>query len=277
MAADDGEDEKDEKEKGASKMNAAKAFYRAMYAGEDVAPDDFGLTEGKQTQARSGGQPAVQTGPCQNCARLEAQVTEANAAKIEAENHYKRMAADFENYRRRIDREREEFQALGVSKAIESILPALDDMDRAKMSLANVTDPKAVIDSLNLVFTRFTKCLEALGIKQLEVIGQPFDPRNHEPVQEVETNEFPDGVVVHELRRGYTFKDKVLRPSLVNVSSNPSGVVVPKAAPEPAAKPEEAASEPVPAAGEANNGEKAPETEKKSKPPRLGRLIRAMT
>jgi hypothetical protein len=126
-------------------------------------------------------------------------------------------------------------------------------MDRAKMSLANVSDPKAIVDSLNLVLTRFYKCMEGVGIKQLEAIGQPFDPRNHEPVQEVETNEFPDGVVMHELRKGYIFKDKVLRPSLVNVSSNASGVVVPKAPPPPPppvveenSKPEEVAAPPIP-------------------------------
>ncbi len=209
----------------ANRMNAAKAFYRAMYAGEDVVPDDFGMSD--QRGPERGGN----TGPCPNCARLEAQAAEFEKQKNEAENFYKRIAADFENYRRRLDREREEFLGLGIQKAIEQILPALDDMDRAKSSLQTVSDPKAILDSLNLVFARFTKCLEAAGVKQMEVIGEPFDPRLHEPVQEIETNEFPDGAVVHELRRGYVYKDKVLRPTLVNVASNPSGVVVPKAAP----------------------------------------------
>ncbi len=209
----------------ANRMNAAKAFYRAMYAGEDVVPDDFGMSD--QRGPERGGN----TGPCPNCARLEAQAADLEKQKNEAENFYKRIAADFENYRRRLDREREEFLGLGIQKAIEQILPALDDMDRAKSSLQTVTDPKAILDSLNLVFARFTKCLEAAGVKQMEVIGEPFDPRLHEPVQEIETNEFPDGAVVHELRRGYVYKDKVLRPTLVNVASNPSGVVVPKAAP----------------------------------------------
>ena len=225
----------------ANRMNAAKAFYRAMYAGEDVVPDDFGMSD--QRGPERGGN----TGPCPNCARLEAQAAEFEKQKNEAENFYKRIAADFENYRRRLDREREEFLGLGIQKAIEQILPALDDMDRARSSLQTVTDPKAILDSLNLVFARFTKCLEAVGVKQMEVIGEPFDPRLHEPVQEIETNEFPDGAVVHELRRGYVYKDKVLRPTLVNVASNPSGVVVPKAAP-PAADPNPSEGATAPAA-----------------------------
>ncbi|MBS1957434.1 MAG: nucleotide exchange factor GrpE [Cyanobacteria bacterium SZAS-4] len=229
----------------ANRMNAAKAFYRAMYAGEEVAPDDFGMNDG------SAPRPQAHTGPCPNCARLEAQAAEFEKQKNEAENYYKRIAADFENYRRRLDRERDEFQGLGIQKAIEQILPALDDMDRAKTSLQAVTDPKAILDSLNLVFARFAKCLEATGVKQMEVIGEPFDPRLHEPVQEIESNEYADGAVIHELRRGYLYKDKVLRPALVNVTSNPSGVIVKKDAPAPEtaeAAPAPAAAKPAPAA-----------------------------
>ncbi len=227
----------------ANRMNAAKAFYRAMYAGEEVAPDDFGMNDGSAPRGQA------HTGPCPNCARLEAQAAEFEKQKNEAENFYKRIAADFENYRRRLDRERDEFQGLGIQKAIEQILPALDDMDRAKTSLQTVTDPKAILDSLNLVFTRFAKCLEATGVKQMEVVGEPFDPRLHEPVQEVESNEFADGAVIHELRRGYLYKDKVLRPALVNVASNPSGVIVKKEE-APAAETAEAA-QPSPAPAEA--------------------------
>ena len=215
------------------RMNAAKAFYRAMYAGEDVVPDEFGL---------AGKAEAVQErqGPCGNCAYLEQQLAEAQAKATENENLYKRMAADFENYRRRLDREREEFAATGTQKGIEAILPAMDDLDRAKQTLTTSVDPKQFLESMNLIYNRFTKCLEGLGIKPLEVIGEPFDPRNHEPVQEIQTNLFPDGAVMHELRKGYSYKDKILRPTLVNVASNPSGVVE---APPPPAAPAEPAGE----------------------------------
>jgi molecular chaperone GrpE len=207
----------------ADRKNAAKAFYRAMYAGGEPEPEDFGMnTKGGAAQS---------SGPCGNCARLESENKELEKAKNESDNYYKRVVADFENYRRRTDREREESVALGVQKALEAILPAIDDLERAKQMLTQVTDPKAVTESLNLVFGRFAKCMESQGVKPMEVIGIPFDPKFHEPVQEVETNEFPDGAVMQELRRGYIMKDKVIRPSLVNVASNSSGVVVPKAAP----------------------------------------------
>ena len=202
------------------RKNAAKAFYRALYSGEDVVPDDFGIGTKADKQA-------APTGPCPNCTRFEAEAKESEKKASDNENFYKRIAADFENYRRRNDREREEAVGLGIQKAIESILPALDDLDRAKTSLATVSDPKAVVESLNLVFARFTKCLEPLGIKTMEVVGERFDPKFHEPVQEIKTTYFEDGAVAQELRRGYIMREKVIRPALVNVASNESGIITP--------------------------------------------------
>ncbi len=207
------------KEGKGGRMNAAKAFYRAMYAGAEPDPEDFGLTD-KQAGGGGGG---ARSGPCQNCAYLENNLKEAEAKTTEAESLYKRMAADFENYRKRMDREREEFQAIGVQKAIEALLPALDDLDLAQSRLKPDQDPKVLIDSIKMVYSRFTRCLDQIGVKQLEVIGTPFDPRLHEPVQEIATNEVPDGSVVHQLRPGYTFNEKVIRPSLVNVATKLEG------------------------------------------------------
>ncbi len=221
--------EENKEGKGGGRMNAAKAFYRAMYAGAEPDPEDFGLTD-KQAGGGGGG---ARSGPCQNCAYLENNLKEAEAKTTEAESLYKRMAADFENYRKRIDREREEFQALGVQKAVEALLPALDDLDMAQTRLKPDQDPKVLIDSIKMVYSRFTRCLDQIGIKQLEVIGTPFDPRLHEPVQEIATNEVPDGSVVHQLRPGYTFNDKVIRPSLVNVATKLEGEEPAIAAEEP--------------------------------------------
>ena len=106
----------------------AKAFFRAMYAGGEPDPDQFGIDVGqKQAQADAVSQAAV--------AHLETQLKEAEQRAVEAENLYKRLAADFENYRKRIDREREEFLLNGMQKAFEAILPALDDLELAQSKL----------------------------------------------------------------------------------------------------------------------------------------------
>lgn len=196
------------------RQSKAKAFYRAMYAGGDAPdPETFGLDLGaKQTggQNDKGAQLAINN--------LENALRDSEGKATEWENSYKRLAADFENYRKRIDREREEFQAVGMQKALEAILPALDDLDMAQSKLTEKTEPKVMLDSLKMVCARFGRCLEGVGIKQMQVIGEIFDPMYHEPVQEVPTNDVPDGAVAAQLRNGYMFRDKVLRPALVNVA-----------------------------------------------------------
>lgn len=197
--------------------NAAKAFYRAMYAGAEPDPEDFGIKVDKEEEYAARERAATEA----LAKRMEGEMAELEKKAADAESLNKRLAADFDNYRKRMAREREEFQALGIQKAIETMLPALDDMDLAKANLSKTQDPKAMLDSLNMVYNRFAKCLEMIGIKQLDVIGTPFDPKFHEPVQQIVTAEVPDGAVVHQLRPGYLFNDKVLRPSLVNVATAP--------------------------------------------------------
>lgn len=193
------------------RSSSAKAFYRAMYAGAEPDPEDYGMGTKEEPQ---------RSGPCPNCTRIQQDMEALEKRTLEAENHYKRMAADFENYRKRVAREKEEFSANGIQRAIEAILPALDDMDMAKTKLSADMDAKAMMDSLNMVYNRFNRCLEQIGIKQLAVIGEMFDPVYHEPVQQVPSKAVPDGAVVHQLRPGYMFGDKVLRPSLVNVATS---------------------------------------------------------
>lgn len=203
-----------EKVEGDNRMGAAKAFYRAMYAGEDVEAEQYGMNvETVKNQTNT-------TTNCLNCGHVEAQLAEAQAKSAEMEGLYKRMAADFDNYRKRIDRERDEQVGRGIQKAIETILPALDDLERAQANLNNNPEMANIVESIKLIVSRFTACLEQLGIKPLEAIGQPFDPRLHEPVQQVVSAGVPPGAIVHELRRGYTLGEKVIRPSLVNVAMN---------------------------------------------------------
>lgn len=214
------EQNKQDDSSGKGDKNAMKAFYRAMYAGAEPDPDDYGITVDKEDPgSESGPRGGANTAEMEH---LQMQLEEMEKRCLEAENLYKRMAADFENYRKRTLKEKEEFAALGIQQAIEAILPALDDMDLAVTKLTEDMKPKSIIESLNMVYKRFAKCLEQIGIKQLDVIGEQFDPRFHEPVQQVVDNNVPEGSIVYQLRPGYQFNDKILRPSLVNVATGGS-------------------------------------------------------
>lgn len=218
MAADDNEPQNQPEESAREKedrQSRAKAFYRALYAGGEPDPESFGIDLGNKPKENDAASQAALN-------HMQEQLKEQESKSTEWENAYKRLAADFENYRKRIDREREEFQAVGMQRALEAVLPALDDLDMAQSKLTEATESKVMLQSLRMVYTRFARCLESVGIKQMEVIGTPFDPKFHEPVQEIATNEVPEGAVVHQLRAGWMFRDKVLRPSLVNVATAPA-------------------------------------------------------
>lgn len=210
---------------GEDRSSRAKAFYRAMFAGGEPDPEAFGIDIGnKAKESDSHTQAAV--------AHLETSLKEMEQKFTDADNGYKRLAADFENYRKRMDREREEFQALGMQKALEAILPALDDFDMAQSKLTENTETKVMFDSVKMIYSRFMRCLEQLGIKQMEVKpGDLFDPNFHYGVASVPSREFPEGAVASMLRPGYVMKEKVLRPSLVNVASYMEEEVVSPSAP----------------------------------------------
>lgn len=207
----------EEEDRGA-RVDAAKAFFRAMYAGDEAPPATSNFA--KQPTPETSTQTA-----CRNCESLTQLARDAEAKAAESDTLYKRMAADFENYRRRMDRERDESVSLGVKKAAEAIVPALDDLDRALMYLSPDTPSDKLIESFKLVANRIMHCLDSVGLKRLKAIGEQFDPRYHEPVQQVETTEHVDGAVMQELRAGYVLGDKIVRPALVNVASNSSGVL----------------------------------------------------
>jgi molecular chaperone GrpE len=241
-----------EEEERNQRVDAAKAFFRAMYAGEEP-PASFG-----QPQEGKGSSDTSTSTACRNCEAMEFQLKEAEAKTAEAETLYKRMAADFDNYRRRMERQSEEAVSLGVKKAAEALVPALDDLDRAMMYLNPDLPADKVIESFKLVGNRILACMEAIGLKPIQAVGEVFDPKFHEPVQQIETTEHADGVVMSELRRGWSLHDRVVRPALVNVASNSTGVVTPAAgAAAEEAPPAEATAAPAENAESSNPGPSA--------------------
>ena len=132
---------------------------------------------------------------------------------------WQRAAADFANYRRRVDEERERSQFTNAL-LIGKLLAVLDDFDRALETVPHDTD-EGWVDGVRLVERKLRILLEAEGVTQIEALGQPFDPNLHEAVVHEETADHPDNMVIGELQRGYRLRDRVLRPSLVRVANNP--------------------------------------------------------
>jgi len=134
-----------------------------------------------------------------------------------------RLKADYENFRKRMDREKPEWIQMGEVGLLSRLLPLYDVLLQAheqivKASKASGPAPKELMSGLELLFKEFSKIFESEGVKAIESVGKPYHHDLHEVLGSVETKEHPEGTVVEELQRGYMWKDKVLRPAKVRIA-----------------------------------------------------------
>jgi molecular chaperone GrpE len=142
-------------------------------------------------------------------AELKARV-EANLAG------WQRAQADFVNYKRRTEQEREETVKLANASLVLSLLPILDDFERAITSCPQELSGLAWVEGIRLIERKLRASLEAQGLSPIPALGEPFDPRWHEAVRQAEGKE---GIVLEEVQKGYKFRDRVLRPTQVVVGN----------------------------------------------------------
>ncbi len=132
---------------------------------------------------------------------------------------YLRLAADFDNYRKRQAHEREDLLKYGAENALKKMIEVLDNFERGEKALENVEDCQTVKDSFNLVHKQVMDVLTKLGLETIETEGKEFDPNFHDAVMQTPTSEHPEHTIINELQKGYKMGDKVLRPALVNVAT----------------------------------------------------------
>lgn len=161
---------------------------------------------------------------------LAAQVARLKAEKEDLLGTMVRRQADFENYRKRIERERQADGVRAAATLIESILPVLDAFDRA----LTVNAGPAFADyrkGFELIDRQLWEALGRYGLERIQALGKPFDPHFHQAVERVESVDHEEGAVLEELQAGFKLRDKVLRPTMVRVAARPSA---PEPSPEPA-------------------------------------------
>ncbi len=153
---------------------------------------------------------------------LRDQLERLRSEKNDLQRTLVRLQADFDNHRKRVDRERGIENARALGGAIEGLLPALDGFERA---LAAHNDPayEDFRQGFDLIYRQLREALSRLGLERIEAIGQTFDPRVHQAVERVESSEHDDGAVIDEMQAGYRFRDRVLRPAMVRVAVHPAG------------------------------------------------------
>jgi len=153
--------------------------------------------------------------------RLQAALEAKGREAAEHYDRYLRALADFENYRRRVQREREEWTRLAQERLLRDLLPVLDNFDRALQVDPDPGQLQGFVAGIELIRRELLKVLERIGVISFSAVGEPFDPQRHEAVMRVETTEVPSQTVVEEIERGYLLGDRVLRPARVKVAVHP--------------------------------------------------------
>jgi len=161
---------------------------------------------------------------------------EAHERAKEAQERMVRAAADLENYRKRAQKEKEEVQRFGSEKLLKDLLPVVDNLDRALEAATKSPDLDSFQKGVAMTRKSFEDALARHGVKAFSARGQPFDPRVHEAIQQVETADTPAGHVVYEVVRGFFLNDRLVRPAMVVVARAPEAAAPQAAAPaEPTA------------------------------------------
>jgi len=136
----------------------------------------------------------------------------------ESQQRYLRAQADFDNFRRRTIKEKEELGQYASMKLIDQLLPVVDNFDRAVAAASVNGDFESLAKGVDMIFRQMMQTLEQEGLKAMNVVGEPFNPEYHQAIMQVESDEYEEGIIVEEVQKGYILKEKVLRPAMVKVS-----------------------------------------------------------
>ncbi len=149
---------------------------------------------------------------------VTAELDKLAAEKADLYDQLLRKQAEFENFRRRSERDRSEFMQFVGMDLIRELLPVLDDFERARK--VESTDANYV-KGVELIYQRLAEILRKMGVEPIQAAGKPFDPNLHQAVDRAETTEVEDQTVLEEYQKGYNFKGKLLRPAMVKVAVRP--------------------------------------------------------
>lgn len=150
---------------------------------------------------------------------IKSKEDELKAEIEDINNKYLRLAADFDNYRKRQMQERENLIKYGAEDTLKKIIPVLDTFERAKKSIEKLEDINTVKESYEVCIKQLGDVLDKIGLKKIKAKGTEFDPNIHEAVMQTPSKDYPPHTIIDELQTGYMLHDRVLRPVMVNVAT----------------------------------------------------------
>ncbi len=151
---------------------------------------------------------------------LEEKIGELNNELYEFKEKYLRLAAEFDNYRKRVEREKADLLKFGTEGLLVQLIPFDDIFESVVGQIENTSSLEVVHKGLAMLKKEFTKLLENLGVKKIKTVGERFNPELHEAAGVVETSDYEEGVIVEEDISGYMFHDRIIRPAVVKVAKS---------------------------------------------------------
>lgn len=156
--------------------------------------------------------------------RLEEALKEEKAKSKEYLNRLMYLQADFENYRKRVEKELRETILFAKENLILDLLSVVDELELALQSGRNLKNNQTLLEGVEMTLKKMYITLEHEGLARIEAVGEHFDPKKHEAVSKVPTNDHVEGTVVEEIRKGFILREKVIRPSVVKIAAK-EGIV----------------------------------------------------
>lgn len=158
---------------------------------------------------------------------LEQMLEEKNSSYNDLYERYLRIAADFDNYKKRVTKEKTDLVTYGNEELIKALLNVIDNLERALEHKEADSKSASLIEGVDLVYKQFMSCLEKFGLSRIEAEkGAKFDPNYHQAVEHIQTDEITSGLIVYEMVRGYLLKERLIRPSMVAVSKSVKGILI---------------------------------------------------
>ena len=191
-------------------------------AAEETVQDSEEAVEEENGEEAPGGDDPKTWAEKRAAKKQAKQDKKADAAKekiAELEDRVKRQLAEFENFRNRTEKEKQAMFETGAKSVIEKILPVIDNFERGLATVPEDQQGDGFVEGMNKIYKQMMKELENIGVKPIEAVGCEFDPNLHNAVMQVENEELESGTVAQELQKGYTYRDSVVRHSMVSVVS----------------------------------------------------------
>ena len=192
---------------------------KEVLEGEEASKVD---TEAEETPEEAAAKAAAMEAEAREAfsdENLEEKQDKKDIAIADLTDRLKRSMAEFDNFRKRSEKEKATMFDMGARSIAEKILPVVDNFERAMVAAPEEGDGKAFADGITMIYNQLKKALEDLGVKPIDCVGQAFDPNFHNAVMHIEDESLGENVVAEELLKGYMYKDSVLRHSMVKVAN----------------------------------------------------------